>query len=124
MSETIYERIRRLRLTKGMTQSELAAKVGYSGKDMVSRVEAGKVDITRSRLMQFADALDVSPLFLFNGSESAEDIGKELPPISETDKLIEKYNMLDAEDKARIRERIDMLLESDKYKRVFTNEAM
>lgn len=124
MSETIYERIRRLRLTKGMTQSELAAKVGYSGKDMVSRVEAGKVDITRSRLVQFANALGVSPLFLFNGSESVEDIGKELPPISETDKLIEKYNMLDAEDKARIRERIDMLLESDKYKRVFTDEAM
>lgn len=124
MSETIYERIRRLRLAKGMTQSELAAKVGYSGKDMVSRVEAGKVDITRSRLMQFADALGVSSLFLFNGSESVEDIGKELPPISETDKLIEKYNMLDAEDKARIRERIDMLLESDKYKRVFTDKAI
>ena len=124
MSETIYERIKRLRLEKGMTQTDLAKKIGYAGKDMISRVESGKIDISRSRLIQFADALGVSPLYLFNGSESIEEIGKPLPPISEDDILLDRFHRLDNEDKARIKERIEILLESDKYKKDTGNEAM
>ena len=124
MTETVYQRIKRLRVDRGMTQLELAKKVGYSGKDMVSRVESGKVDISRSRLIQFADALGVSPLYLFNGSESIDEIGKPLPPISEDDKLLDRFHRLDSEDRARIKERIEMLLEQDKYKKDTGNEAM
>lgn len=124
MSETIYERIKRLRLERNMTQADLAKKIGYAGKDMISRVESGKVDISRSRLIQFADALGVSPIYLFNGSESIEEIGKPLPPISEDDVLLDRFHRLDNEDKARIKERIEILLESDKYKKDTGNEAM
>ena len=124
MSETIYERIKRLRLERNMTQADLAKKIGYAGKDMISRVESGKVDISRSRLIQFADALGVSPIYLFNGSESIEEIGKPLPPISEDDILLDRFHRLDNEDKARIKERIEILLESDKYKKDTGNEAM
>ena len=124
MEETVYQRIRRLRTDKGMTQLDLAKKVGYSGKDMVSRVESGKVDISRNRLIQFADALGVSPLYLFNGSESIEEIGQPLPPISEDDKLLDQFHRLDDEDKARVKERIEMLLESDKYKKDTGDKAM
>jgi transcriptional regulator with XRE-family HTH domain len=124
MEETVYQRIRRLRTDKGMTQLDLAKKVGYSGKDMVSRVESGKVDISRNRLIQFADALGVSPLYLFNGSESIEEIGQPLPPISEDDKLLDQFHRLDDEDRARVKERIEMLLESDKYKKDTGDKAM
>lgn len=124
MSETIYERIKRLRLERNMTQTDLAKKIGYAGKDMISRVESGKVDLSRSRLVQFADALGVSPIYLFNGSESIEEIGKPLPPISEDDILLDRFHRLDNEDKARIKERIEILLESDKYKKDTGNEAM
>lgn len=124
MSETIYERIKRLRLEQNMTQTDLAKKIGYAGKDMISRVESGKIDISRSRLIQFADALGVSPIYLFNGSESIEEIGKPLPPISEDDILLDRFHRLDNEDKARIKERIEILLESDKYKKDTGNEAM
>lgn len=124
MNKEIGERIKKLRTNHGMTQTELAMKVGYSGKDMISKVEAGKVDLTRSRLIRIAEALYVSPLYLFNGSESVSEIGTELPPITAAEKHLEKYNRLDAEDKARIDERIEMLLEADKYKKGTTNEAM
>jgi len=124
MSETIYERIKRLRLERNMTQTDLAKKIGYAGKDMISRVESGKVDLSRSRLVQFADALGVSPIYLFNGSESIEEIGKPLPPISEDDMLLDRFHRLDNEDKARIKERIEILLESDKYKKDTGNKAM
>lgn len=124
MSETIYERIKRLRLERNMTQTDLAKKIGYAGKDMISRVESGKVDLSRSRLVQFADALGVSPIYLFNGSDSIEEIGKPLPPISEDDILLDRFHRLDNEDKARIKERIEILLESDKYKKDTGNKAM
>ncbi len=96
MSETVYERIKRLRLEQNMTQTDLAKKIGYAGKDMISRVESGKIDISRSRLIQFADALGVSPIYLFNGSESVEEIGKPLPPISEDDILLDRFHRLDS----------------------------
>lgn len=73
MKETVYQRIRRIRTDKGMTQLDLAKKVGYSGKDMVSRVESGQIDISRNRLIQFADALGVSPRYLLDGSGQAGD---------------------------------------------------
>ena len=115
MNETMWQRIKRLRTDQGMTQEELAKKVGYYGKDMVSRVEAGKVDITRDRIVKFAEALNVSPTFLFMGSESVSEIGVDILP--KDDNFSKKYALLDAEDRARIDERIDMLLESDKYKK-------
>ena len=41
--ETMYERIRRLRKSIDMTQTELAVLMGYSDKSMIAKIEAGKV---------------------------------------------------------------------------------
>ena len=66
-----HRKIRELRLQLGMTQSELAEKVGYADKSAIARIEAGKIDITRSRLIAFAKALKTSPLVLL-GIEDKE----------------------------------------------------
>ena len=123
MNETMYQRIKRLRIEQGLTQKELAEKVGYSGKDMISRVEAGKVDIARDRIMRFAAALDVSPTFLFIGSEPVSETDHNVLVNIEDVDHIEKYHKLDAEDRARIDERIQILLESDKYRKKGQSET-
>ena len=51
---TIYERIKQLRLQLGMSQEELAKKVGYEGKSAISKVENGERDISHSMLIKYS----------------------------------------------------------------------
>ena len=73
---TIYERIKNLRLNLGMSQSELAKKVGYEGRSAISKVENGERDISQSMIEKYANALHVSPAYLLYGdtSDSASTI--------------------------------------------------
>ena len=67
---TIYERIKQLRLQLGMSQAELAKKVGYEGKSAISKVENGERDISQSMIIKYAEALHVTPSYLLTGSDS------------------------------------------------------
>jgi len=64
---TIYDRIKQLRILKGMSQDELAARVGYQGRSAISKVESGARDISQSMIKKYADALGVSPEYLLCG---------------------------------------------------------
>lgn len=66
---TIYERIKKLRIQLGMSQAELAKKVGYEGRSAISKVEKGERDISQSMIMQYAQALNVSPTYLLYGDD-------------------------------------------------------
>lgn len=57
----LYKNIKKRRLELGMTQSDLAEKLGYSDKSMIAKIENGKVDLAQSRILAFADALKISP---------------------------------------------------------------
>ena len=57
----LYQNIRTRRIEIGMTQEELAEKLGYCGRSMITKIEAGKVDLTQSRILAFAKALDMDP---------------------------------------------------------------
>jgi len=71
-----YERIRKTRKDRGMTQTDLAVKCGYADKSMISRIENGKVDLFLSSLEKIADALRVDPAYLMGFTDDAmiEDI--------------------------------------------------
>lgn len=68
--ETMYERIRRLRKSIDMTQTELAVLMGYSDKSMIAKIEAGKVDLTQSKIVAAAKALRTTPSYLLDGDET------------------------------------------------------
>lgn len=54
------EKIRNLRLLKGLSQENIAKDLGIS-RVAYSDIERGKTDLTESRIKQIADVLDVSP---------------------------------------------------------------
>ena len=58
------ERIKARRLSLGLSQRELAAKMGYKNHSVIARVESGVVDLPQSRLDQFAKVLGVSHGYL------------------------------------------------------------
>lgn len=57
--ELIGLKVKLLRQRKRMSQQELADKVGYTNKGMISQVESGKVNITMDKLSKMAKALDI-----------------------------------------------------------------
>lgn len=57
----IGNRIKTLREALGLTQEELAKKVGYTSKSSVNKVEKGEVDISQSKIELFAQALNTTP---------------------------------------------------------------
>lgn len=52
-------RIRRIEL--GLTQDELASRIGYSTRSSISNIENGLSSIPASRLNSFAKALNITP---------------------------------------------------------------
>lgn len=57
----IYSNIKARRLELNMSQSALAEKTGYSDKGMISRIENGQIDISYSKILDFAKALLTTP---------------------------------------------------------------
>ena len=65
---TLYENIRIRREALGLTKSALAEIVGYD-RSMITKIEQGKVDLTQSKILAFADALKTTPSQLMGFDE-------------------------------------------------------
>lgn len=81
----IGKRIKARREELGMTQEELAARLGYKSKTTIAKIENGTNDIVQSKVMEFAKMLDTTPAYLmgweqidpyFSGKEASDDIYK------------------------------------------------
>lgn len=55
----IGERIKAYRNKQGLSQRDLADKMGYSNHATIARIESGEVDIPYSRIIQFSEVLNV-----------------------------------------------------------------
>lgn len=66
------ENIKRLRLAKNMSQEELAKALGYENRSSINKIELGKNDMPRNKIVRAAQVLGVSPLDLFDGSEKPD----------------------------------------------------
>lgn len=67
----IGERIKARRKELGMTQEELAKKLGYKNKTTISQIENGVNDIMQSKVASFAEALNTTVAYLMGLEESA-----------------------------------------------------
>ena len=61
---TIGERIKQRRIDLGLTQEELAHRLGNKSRASVCTVEKDKEDLTSTRINQYAKALNCSVLYL------------------------------------------------------------
>ena len=67
----LYENIRRRRIELELTQDQLAERLGYSGKSMIAKIEAGKVDLSQSKIVAFAKALQTTPSHLMGWDDNS-----------------------------------------------------
>ena len=68
----IGERIRQRRMELGLSQRELARRMGYSDNSTLARIEQGKVDVYQNKIVQFSEVLDVSIAYLMGWIEDEQ----------------------------------------------------
>ena len=61
----IGQRIKYLRTQKGLTQDELAKRMGYTSRSTINKIEKGLVDIPFTKIQEFANIFNVLPQFFF-----------------------------------------------------------
>ena len=102
---TIGQRIKQRRQELGMTQMDLAVKLGNSSRASVCTVEKDREDMTMDRIRKYAEALNCEPGYLAGWlrtptRESENDI--------KARELYEKYSNASPE----VRAAIELLLKS------------
>mgnify|MGYP006069173695 CR=1 FL=1 len=92
----IYERIKTLREEKGITQDELATKLGYTSRSSIAKIESGKTDISQSKVKEIAEILNTTTSYLMDGNENILNQKDEKDIAKKMDSLIEQIDTQDA----------------------------
>ena len=85
----LHEMIRHLREERGLSQGVLAEMVGYRDRSSIAKVEAGKVDLSQSKIAAFATALGVTPAYLMGIKENSSEmtLPSNIFPLPQTRKI-------------------------------------
>lgn len=70
----IYLKIKQRRLLLGMSQDELASKTGYKDRSSIAKIENGKVDLSISKVSEFAKVLKTTPEYLMGWEENSKEL--------------------------------------------------
>jgi transcriptional regulator with XRE-family HTH domain len=109
-------KIKERREELGMSQDELALKMGYKSRSTIAKIEKGVNDVVQSNIVKFAEVLYTTPAYLMGWMEEVEnnpiEAANELSEIfldTELREMIAEYKKLDNEKKKQVREFIRFL---------------
>ena len=119
----IGNKIRERREELGMSQDELAVKMGYKSRSTIAKIEKGVNDVVQSNIVKFAEVLSTTPAYLMGWLDNVEEkpvetahkladlfLGFELKETdSEVALMLEEYQSLTDQKKAQVREYIHLL---------------
>lgn len=106
----IGEKIRQRREELGMTQSELARKVGYKSRSSINKLEKDdKNGVSREQLYKIAQALKVTPSYLMGWED--EEVATLTAMQEET---MARFLLLTYEHQMVVKSIVDTLTEQEK----------
>ena len=82
MNKSIHYRIRERRIELGLSQDQLAAKMGYKSRSSINKIESGQTDIARNKLVKLAEALLTTPAYLMGWEEPKSKQNPDFQPLS------------------------------------------
>lgn len=128
----IGSRIKERRIELGMSQDELAEKMGYKSRSTIAKIEKGINDVVQSNVVKFSEVLNTSIAYLMGWDEEIEKKSDEQIEASankladlmlriEFDEeedldflnMIEEYSQLPAPKKEQVREYVHLLAGKD-----------
>ena len=102
---TIGERIKERRIALGMTQDELAQKIGYKSRSSVNKLESARVLPSR-KIEKMASALECTPSYLMGWTDSPMGIPVLDPPEQRLiPQLVQKYSPEEVDKAMRLYEK-------------------
>lgn len=91
-----FEIIRALRISKNLSQDELAKKVGYTDRSSIAKIESGKVDLPESKIILFSKVLGVTPAVLMGMDTRSEWERRFLDSLQDLCVSYDRTDMIDA----------------------------
>ena len=77
-----------------MSQDELAKRMGYKDRSMITKIESGKVDISQKKILSFARVLNTTPSYLMGLDDQASALAARS---NEEARLLEAYRHASSE---------------------------
>ncbi|MBM6968654.1 LexA family protein [Pseudoramibacter alactolyticus] len=72
----LYKNIKKRRQELKISQSKLAEMVGYTNRSSIAKIEAGKIDLPQSKIVEIAEALQTTPKELMGWEDEKSEIKK------------------------------------------------
>ena len=105
----------------GITQEELASRVGYKTKSAINKIELGIRDLPQKKIAAFADALGVTPGYLMGWDETPaqdlQDMGALAAQVlldPAAMEMMQKFMAMDESDRQAVQDFM-ALSESDRF---------
>lgn len=111
---TVGDNILNRRKSMGMTQEELAKKMGYKSKSTINKIELGINDIPQSKISRFAEVLETTPAQLMGWEEQKNISTNELPLTDGEKMLIELFRKIPEEHQPQALEMLRVALKMQK----------
>ena len=124
----IGERIKERREFLGLSQDELAHKVGYKSRSSIQKIETGKTDVSQTKISQIANALDTTACYLMGWKDYVDAASDMLVERRRTElaqgmnitdqyelNLIHAYRQLNDSGKLECMSHLDYLLTQERY---------
>ena len=73
---TIGQRVKLRREELGLSQEELAKRIGYKSKTSINKIELDFRNLTQSKIKAIADALETTPSYIMGWDEEAAEAAK------------------------------------------------
>lgn len=129
---TIGNRIKIRREELGLSQDELARRLGYKSRSSINKIELDQRNLTQSKIKAIADALETTPSYIMGWDELdqtldlvklQQEVAKAKTAIDSIEReygstvadTLNLFVQLDAEDQAEVRGMIRGLLTKEKY---------
>lgn len=118
---TIGDRIKHRRLDLGMSQDELAEKMGYKSRSTIAKIEKGVNDVAQANIVKFSEILHTSIAYLMGWDdemeahpiETAEKHAEMLKDQDFVD-LYDDYRVLDTKERTIVKSLVKSLAETEK----------
>lgn len=97
----LYENIKYYRKLKNWSQDELAKRMKYTDRSMIAKIESGKVDLSQSKIIEFAKVFDVDPGDLMGWDDTSDKYNPQ--EIEKAMDLYKRFTNLPPEKQAALR---------------------
>lgn len=89
----LYKNIKALRIKMNLSQEELARRTGYTSRSSIAKIEAGEVDLSQSKILEFARVFNVTPTFLMGWESDFEN--DDTSPLTKKEQILNSIKLYD-----------------------------